>query len=119
MPVNRTPPSSTSSSRERHGESSGRALVSAWEASGLPQAVFARRRGVSPQRLSYWRLRLGHRGRLGAGASATAFAEIPPAAAAAAIGCAIVMVELGAGVRIHVKDTGQAQKEWLCSEVSG
>jgi hypothetical protein len=52
MPKYRIPLSSTSSGRERRGKSAGQALIAAWEASGMPRATFARRRGVSPERLS-------------------------------------------------------------------
>lgn len=48
--------------RRRRSVAEGRALVTAWRASGLSQSAFAKRRKVSAQRLSYWRLRLeGHR----------------------------------------------------------
>ena len=41
-------------------ESSGRALVEAWLASGLNGAEFCRGRNLRPQRLHYWRERLGY-----------------------------------------------------------
>ena len=41
-------------------EVSGRALVEAWLASGLNGAEFCRGRGFRPQRLHYWRERLGY-----------------------------------------------------------
>jgi hypothetical protein len=83
--------------RERRGESAGRALVAAWEASGLPQAVFARQRGVAAQRLSYWRLRLA---RGGAAASARGFVEIPSAVSSKT---GAVVVEVGSGIRVQVE----------------
>lgn len=46
--------------RTRRGTAEGRALVSAWRGSGLTINEFARRRGVSAQRISYWRLRLAN-----------------------------------------------------------
>lgn len=102
MPAKPKSPSSTTARRERRGEAAGRALVTAWQASGLPQAAFARRRGVSAQRLSYWRLRLGPDRKRGGAVSDAGFVEIPPAAPAAAIGRSLVIVELGGGVRVHV-----------------
>ena len=51
MPNRRRSPSP--SQRERRGEAAGRALLAAWKASGLAQAGFACRRGVSAQRQSY------------------------------------------------------------------
>jgi hypothetical protein len=103
MPAKPKSPASIPSRRERRGEVAGRALVSAWQASGLPQAAFARRRGVSAQRLSYWRLRLVPRGKLGGAGRGAGFVEIPPAAPAASIGRSLLIVEVGDGVRIHVE----------------
>lgn len=41
-------------------EAGGRALVEAWRASGLSGAAFCRSRNLRPQRLHYWRERLGY-----------------------------------------------------------
>lgn len=41
-------------------EAGGRALVEAWRASGLSGAAFCRSRSLRPQRLHYWRERLGY-----------------------------------------------------------
>lgn len=90
--------SSSSPRRVRRGEAAGQALVAAWQASGLPQAAFARRRGVSAQRLSYWRLRLGHREQ-GVRTSDVGFVEIPSTASTAHDP---VIVELSGGFRVHV-----------------
>jgi len=100
MPTQRKDPSSSSPRRERRGEAAGRALVAAWEASGLPQAAFARRRGVSAQRLSYWRLRLGQRVQT-VTTSDAGFVEIPAAASTAPPGSRVV-VEVNSCVRVHV-----------------
>jgi hypothetical protein len=101
MPSPRKNPSSSSPKRERRGEAAGRALVAAWETSGLPQAAFARRRGVSAQRLSYWRLRLGQRGK-DAAISDAGFVEIPSAASTTPLRSGDVVVEVSGGVRVHV-----------------
>jgi hypothetical protein len=100
MPSPRKTPSSSSPRRERRGEAAGRALVAAWQASGLPQAAFARRRGVSAQRLSYWRLRLGQRVQA-VTTSDAGFVEIPAAASATPPESRVV-VEVNRGVRVHV-----------------
>lgn len=98
MPSRRSHPSPSSlPKRERRGEAAGRALVAAWESSGLPQAVFARRRGVSAQRLSYWRLRLGQRG---TATSVPGFVEIPPTVSSRT---GAVFVEVGRGIRVQVE----------------
>lgn len=100
MPTQRRTPSPASPRRERRGEAAGRALVAAWQASGLPQAAFARRRGVSAQRLSYWRLRLGQRVQAVAPSDA-GFVEIP-AAASTVPSESHVVVEVSSGIRVHV-----------------
>jgi hypothetical protein len=41
-------------------ESSGRALVEAWRSSGLNGASYCRQHDIRPQRLHYWRERLGY-----------------------------------------------------------
>jgi hypothetical protein len=41
-------------------EVGGRALVEAWRLSGLSGAAFCRHRQMRPQRLHYWRERLGY-----------------------------------------------------------
>jgi transposase-like protein len=45
----------------------GRRAVEAWQASGLPLETFARQRGVTAQRIRWWRQRLDGRGEAGAG----------------------------------------------------
>lgn len=45
--------------RARWSESTARGVLSAWRASGMSQAGFAAREGIAPQRLSWWRKRLG------------------------------------------------------------
>ena len=101
MRSKRTSPSPSSPKRERRSETAGRSLVTAWESGGLPQAVFARRRGVSAQRLSYWRLRLGRRVKAVA-ISDAGFVEISSAPSIAPIGSSVVIVEVSRGVRVHV-----------------
>jgi hypothetical protein len=103
MPAKSKSPSSIPFRRERRGEASGRALVDAWQASGLPQAAFARRRGVSAQRLSYWHLRLGPPCKPGRAVSDAAFVEIPPAAPAISAGLSRVIVVMAGGVHVHVE----------------
>lgn len=41
-------------------EVSGRTLVEAWRTSGLSVAAYCRQQGLRPQRLNYWRERLGY-----------------------------------------------------------
>ena len=41
-------------------EVSGRTLVEAWRTTGLSVAAYCRQQGLRPQRLNYWRERLGY-----------------------------------------------------------
>lgn len=50
------PPTTT----EPLDEAGGRALVEAWQTSGLSGAAYCRQQGLRPQRLHYWRERLGY-----------------------------------------------------------
>jgi hypothetical protein len=42
-----------------------RVVLDAWRDSGLPLATFARRRGLTPERLRWWVQRLGERDQTG------------------------------------------------------
>ena len=45
--------------RQRWGEEQGRAVVREWRESGLSGEAFARRKGITGVRLSYWKKRVG------------------------------------------------------------
>lgn len=100
MPRKRSP--SSTPARLRRGESAGRVLVREWKSSGLSQAAFARGRGISAQRLGYWRLRLGQ---LPPEAMPTepVFVEIPKAMAVVTNGVGQLVVELPDGIRVRVE----------------
>ncbi len=51
-------PTSSPARQPRRNEESGRALIVAWQASGLSATAYARRSGIPAQRIGYWRLRL-------------------------------------------------------------
>ena len=94
--------SSSTPARLRRGESAGRALVREWTASGLSQAAFARRRGISAQRLGYWRFRL--RQLLPETAPKDSiFVEIPQVTSPAPIGIDHLFVEFRDGFRVRVE----------------
>lgn len=63
-------------------------MVEAWRGSGLPLATFARERGLSAERIRWWRQRLGGWGRRSGEERAqlvpAVVAELPPARAATA-----------------------------------
>ena len=94
--------SSSTPARLRRGESAGRDLVREWTASGLSQAAYARRRGISAQRLGYWRLRLGEHPTVAAPTDSI-FVEIPQVTSPAPTGIDHLVVEFRDGFRVRVE----------------
>jgi len=94
-----------------------RAMLGAWQKSGLPLAAFARQRGLRPRRLQYWQQRLG--------ACQAEKAEKPlllvPATVTGlpfAAGAAAVTVNV-AGVLVEINDAGGVPAAWVAALVSG
>jgi hypothetical protein len=94
-----------------------RAMLGAWQKSGLPLAAFARQRGLRPRRLQYWQQRLG--------ACQAENAEKPlllvPATVTGlpfAAGAAAVTVNV-AGVLVEINDAGAVPAAWVAALVSG
>lgn len=86
--------------RRRRSAAEGRALVAAWESSGLSLRAFSIQRGVRPQRIAYWRLRLAPKARdESATTFAGAFVQVPAMAPRPLAGC---VVEWPDGMRLHV-----------------
>lgn len=85
--------------RRRRSADEGRALVAAWESSGMSMRAFAAQRGVRTQRLSYWRLRLSTTAAAPPDSGA-AFIEVPLVATRAPHG-GDCMVEWPDGMRLH------------------
>lgn len=86
--------------RRRRSVAEGRALVAAWESSGLSLRAFSIQRGVRPQRVAYWRLRLAPKARDASTAtSAGAFVQVPTMAPRPPTGC---VVEWPDGMRLHI-----------------
>jgi hypothetical protein len=93
-----------------------RAVLDEWDASGKSGAAFARSIGVVPQRLFWWRARLGH----GAGPGKTAAlvpVQVRPTLLGAA--CAPVVVTTPAGVRIEVGEVDAATAAWVAAVLGG
>ena len=88
----------SSDGAQRLGVEDGRALVAAWQASGLSPREFAAKRGVPTQRISYWRLRLGV---AQPGDTASAFVQVPSPERPRQAGC---VVEWPDGLRLHFGD---------------
>lgn len=86
--------------RRRRSVAEGRALVAAWESSGLSLRAFSIQRGVRPQRVAYWRLRLAPKGRDESTATLEGgFVQVPAMAPRPPAGC---VVEWPDGMRLHV-----------------
>lgn len=93
-------PTSDAAKRRRRSADDGRALVAAWQSSGLSMRAFASQRGVKTQRLSYWRLRLSKTA-ASQSDSGGAFIEVPQSTVPASRGVDCV-VEWPDGMRLHV-----------------
>lgn len=102
-------------------ETEGRRVIDAWKASGEPVSAFARRAGLVPQRVYWWR------GRLGAGlvkASAQEVREVPVPAflpvtvrATLAPTLSAVTVCTQDGLRVEVKELDAASAAWVATLV--
>jgi hypothetical protein len=91
-----------------------RRVVEAWRASGLPLAAFAHQRGLTPERLRWWRQRLGDWNAGGAAPSlvpAVVTGERTAATATVTVRVGIVVVE--------VADVDAVPAPWLAALVSG
>ena len=106
-------------------EAEGRRVLRAWEASGDSIAAFARGAGFVPQRLHWWRDRLGRRNAMVHAGSVAAQVEGPaflpvtvrsPAGGTAG-GAAVVFVSTE-GLRIEVRELDTASAAWVGAVVS-
>ncbi len=82
-------------------------------ASGEPLSAFARRRGLVPQRLYWWKKRLAERrpaGRSAGEAGSSLAAFVPMVVRQDAVGAT---VDLATGVRIELRTLDVAAAEWL------
>jgi transposase-like protein len=103
-------------------EEEGQRVIEAWEASGESVSVFARRVGLVPQRVYWWRRRLGA-GPAKAGAtearalSVAAFVPMTVRATPAPILGAAVTVCTPEGLRIEVTDLDATSAAWVATLV--
>jgi hypothetical protein len=63
----------------------GRALIRSWRQSGLSAAAFARKIGIHPNRITFWKRRLALVDQPATPAQPTAFIQLPNAAATTAL----------------------------------
>lgn len=89
----------------------------AWRASGLSLGTFARRRGLSAQRLRWWRDRLSDWEETAAVAPGLAPAVVTGALAAPA--SASVTVRLPSGAVLELADAAGVPPAWLVAVVGG
>lgn len=92
---------------EHWTEAEGVAAISAWKASGEPLASFARRHGANPQRLAWWRDRVG----------TEAQSALVPVTIGRAILTDAVTVSIG-DVRVEVADLSQVSPTWIAAVVA-
>src|SRR5277367_6499633 len=98
-------------------EAEGRQVIEAWEASGESVAAFARSAGLVPQRVYWWRGRLGAGGaKAGAPASRevslSAFVPVTVRATPASTPGAAVTVCTREGLRIEVAEIDATSAAW-------
>lgn len=86
-------------------------MLDEWEQSGKSGAAFARSIGVVPQRLFWWRSRLGR----GGPSKAPALLPVHVRAAPATVGAmrAPVLVTTAGGVQIEVAQLDAASAAWV------
>jgi len=93
---------SSSTSRHQWTEADARRVLADWKRSGITLEAFARARGLVPQRLAWWRKRLG----ITSSEPSTSLTFVPAAvigSAAAAAGPA-AMIRLPHGIVIELED---------------
>ncbi len=106
-------------------EAEGRRVLEAWEASGESIPAFARGTGLVPQRLYWWRERLGPCSALAVAGGTAAQVEAPAfvpmtvrsAGGGASGGAAAVFVS-AEGLRIEVRELDTASAAWVGAVVS-
>ena len=106
---------------ERWTADKARSELKALDASGKPIAAFARERGISVQRLSWWRKRLG-KSRVPA-PELEGLARFVPAVVKAPIGplfsATAVTVHLPGGAVLEISEVGAVPPEWVAAILSG
>lgn len=99
---------------EKWTEQDARRVLEAWEKSGETVAGFARRQGLVPQRLFWWRKRLE---RVATSEPKPAFIPVTVRAAATwrEVERAVVVVTAGDGVRVEVREVDAATAAWVAA----
>ena len=92
-----------------------RKALTRWKKSGQPMATFARRLGVSSQRLRWWQSRLGEWN----AAAEPAAARLVPVVVTSVAAAAPVVVHVPGGVSIEVSDAAAVPAEWVAAVARG
>lgn len=107
----------------RWTERQGRQVVAEWRKSGLSASAFARRCGMNPQRLSWWRKRLGESScRKEIGSRRTSLISLVPAqvrlSAPVCSTLSWAVMRLPCGISIEFADAGAMSAGWVASLLS-
>lgn len=98
-------------------------VLSQWKSSGLSLAAFARRQGLTAQRIAWWRDRLERPGKSASpGRSQLSAIRFVPAVVrdrAPAFVEAAVTIRLRGGGRVEVADPARVPPQWLCALLRG
>lgn len=106
-------------------EDDARRILDELAASGETVTAFARRRGLVPQRLSWWQKRLAGRrpaSPTGGGGQELAASFLPVVLREAAPEVAPAAVELGGGVRVELRSLDRTSALWValvCQALGG
>ena len=110
--------------RRPWSEEEGRQVLDAWEASGDSVPTFARGAGLVPQRVYWWKERLGprnaHRGALATRPAVTAFVPVtvrPAAQAVMGLRAPAITVVGRDGLRIEVAEIDATSAAWVAALV--
>jgi transposase-like protein len=93
-------------SKKRWSASEARAAIAAWQQSGQSMAAFARQHGFDPQRLGWWRRRLG--------GSKTPVELVPVVVRSPTRRQSEVRVQLE-GCEVEVSELSTASAEWVAT----
>lgn len=97
----------------------GRRVVEAWRASGLPLETFARQRGLTAQRVRWWRQRLGDWGGASEESRRLVPAVVTGLAPVRAATAAVMTVRVAGDVVVEIVDVGAVPASWLSELVTG
>ncbi|MGO9291592.1 MAG: IS66 family insertion sequence element accessory protein TnpA [Polyangia bacterium] len=108
---------STSLADQRWREKDAETVLAAWEESGLSLSKFADEKGVSVQRLSWWRKQLEERGRAGGRRRKQRAAGVSFVPAVLSASPPMVVLRLPRGVAIEAADLTAVPAAWLAAAV--